>query len=75
MGFIPAAGSGDFVVLNASQFRVLAPEVGLHLFQGVQESENCDIAFCDGRPVILLIEGKCPAVQQQTCARGCCARR
>jgi hypothetical protein len=37
----------DFVVLDPSQFIVLNPQIGLDLFESIQEPENCDVAFRD----------------------------
>jgi len=62
IGHISAVESADFVVLGSSKFRVLLPQIGFNLLQGLQKRQDRDVSPGNSRTVIssilIPIEGK-----------------
>src|SRR3984893_7092492 len=47
----------EALIGRSAEFGVLNPQVGFHLLQRAQKRENCDVAFCNWRAI--LISTKC----------------
>src|ERR1700739_2649047 len=60
----------EALIGSSAKFGVLNPQVGLDLLQGAQERQDCDVALCDRRAI--LIPAKCRrSARQQSRAHGC----
>ena len=66
-----AAAAGDFAVLDAAQFVVLLPGVGLERLERGQETQNCRVP----RRETAAGRGRWRISQQPSCAHGRCPDR
>ncbi len=55
----------EALISCSAEFGVLNPQVGLDLFQGAQEGQDCDIALCDRRAVPIPAKCRRGAWQQR----------